>query len=154
RNCRPAVARTLPAVWFLTVSEPEPPRGLLSRTPWGTGGRPLSVISRIPSRRLFMQHRSKLPGLSRWYVLAVVAGLLPPSPRLGLEWPQWLGPNREGVWRETGLAEKSPPGGPKVRWRVPTGTGYSGPAVAEGRVYVMDRQRAKDAEGKPARATR
>src|SRR5262249_50619401 len=50
--------------------------------------------------------------------------------------------------------EKFPPGGPKVRWRVPTGTGYSGPAVAEGRVYVMDRQRAKDAEGKPARATR
>jgi uncharacterized protein (TIGR03067 family) len=58
------------------------------------------------------------------------------------DWPQWLGPRRDGVWRETGLVEKFPPGGPKVLWRVPLAAGYSGPAVADGRVYVMDRRRA------------
>jgi outer membrane protein assembly factor BamB len=55
------------------------------------------------------------------------------------DWPQWLGPQRDGVWRETGILDKFPPGGPKVRWRTPIGAGYTGPAVAEGRVYVMDR---------------
>jgi outer membrane protein assembly factor BamB len=56
------------------------------------------------------------------------------------DWPQWLGPKREGVWRETGIVVKFPSGGPKVLWRTPIGGGYSGPAVAGERVYVMDRQ--------------
>ena len=59
------------------------------------------------------------------------------------DWPQWLGPRRDGVWRETGLVEKLPAEGLKVRWRQKIGGGYSGPAVANGRVYVMDRQLAK-----------
>jgi outer membrane protein assembly factor BamB len=55
------------------------------------------------------------------------------------DWPQWLGPKRDGVWRETGLLDRFPPQGPKVRWRTPIGEGYAGPAVANGRVYVTDR---------------
>ena len=61
------------------------------------------------------------------------------------DWPQWLGPQRDAVWRETGILESFPASGPAVRWRVPIGGGYSGPAVAGGRVYFMDRQLAKDA---------
>src|SRR5881394_2047840 len=57
------------------------------------------------------------------------------------DWPQWLGPERDGIWRETGIVKEFPADGPKVRWRVPVGAGYTGPAVANGRVYVMDRQR-------------
>src|SRR5690349_8558670 len=59
------------------------------------------------------------------------------------DWPQWLGPQRDAVWRETGIVEKFEPGAPKFRWRVPIGGGYSGPAVFKGRVYVMDRLLAK-----------
>ncbi len=59
------------------------------------------------------------------------------------DWPQWLGPERDGVWRETGILEKFPAGGPKVLWRTPIGGGYAGPAVADGRVYVTDRPDAK-----------
>ena len=55
-------------------------------------------------------------------------------------WPQWLGPQRDGVWREKGILEKFPEGGPKPIWRVELGAGYSGPAVAGGRVFVLDRQ--------------
>ncbi|MEW6303769.1 MAG: PQQ-binding-like beta-propeller repeat protein [Verrucomicrobiota bacterium] len=55
------------------------------------------------------------------------------------DWPQWLGPQRDSIWRETGIIEKFPPGGLKPVWRTPIGAGYSGPAVANGRVYVMDR---------------
>lgn len=56
------------------------------------------------------------------------------------DWPQWLGPQRDGVWRETDILETFPQGGPKVRWRVPIGQGYTGPAVVGDRVFVMDRQ--------------
>jgi outer membrane protein assembly factor BamB len=55
------------------------------------------------------------------------------------DWPQWLGPQRDGVWRETGILDKFPKDGPKLRWRTPVGGGYAGPAMADGRVYVMDR---------------
>jgi outer membrane protein assembly factor BamB len=70
------------------------------------------------------------------------------------DWPEWLGPRRDGVWRETGLLDKFPAGGPKVLWRAPLGAGYSGPSVAAGRVYVMDRRRPVGPDGKPLRATR
>jgi outer membrane protein assembly factor BamB len=66
-------------------------------------------------------------------------------PLHGEDWPQWLGPKRDGVWRETGILEKFGADGPKVRWRQKIGGGYSGPAVANGRVYVMDRQLRKGA---------
>ena len=59
---------------------------------------------------------------------------------MGDDWPQWRGPTRDGVWRETGIVDKF--SGPQlpIRWRVRIGSGYSGPTVAEGRVYVTDRQ--------------
>jgi len=56
------------------------------------------------------------------------------------DWPQWLGPRRDGVWRETGLITQFPATGPVIRWRTPIGAGYSGPAVAQGRVYITDRK--------------
>src|SRR5437870_4829282 len=59
------------------------------------------------------------------------------------DWPQWLGPKRDGVWRENGILSKFPQGGPKVRWRTPIGEGYAGPAVANGKVYITDRIRPK-----------
>jgi outer membrane protein assembly factor BamB len=80
------------------------------------------------------------------------AVVVAPPTALATDWPQWLGEDREGVWRETGLLERFPVSGPKVVWRTPLGTGNSGPAVAEGRVYVMDRQPALGADGKPAPA--
>jgi outer membrane protein assembly factor BamB len=54
------------------------------------------------------------------------------------DWPQWRGPNRDGVWNETGILETFPPSGLKVRWRVPVGPGWSSPVVANGRVYLTD----------------
>ena len=56
------------------------------------------------------------------------------------DWPQWLGPQRDSVWRETGIVDTFPADGPPVRWRAKIGGGYTGPAVAKGKVYLMDRQ--------------
>jgi outer membrane protein assembly factor BamB len=55
------------------------------------------------------------------------------------DWPQWLGPQRDAVWRESGILKVFPDTGPKIAWRTPIGSGYAGPAVADGRVYVADR---------------
>jgi len=55
------------------------------------------------------------------------------------EWPQWRGPNRDGVWAETGIVDKFDAPEIKLKWRVPISSGYSGPTVAAGRVYVTDR---------------
>jgi outer membrane protein assembly factor BamB len=56
------------------------------------------------------------------------------------DWPQWRGPTRDGVWRETGLLESFPDDQLPPRWQHPIGSGYSGPTVAAGRVFVSDRQ--------------
>jgi outer membrane protein assembly factor BamB len=61
------------------------------------------------------------------------------SPSFALDWPQWLGPNRDGVWKEEGVLETFPKDGPQVLWKKPIGPGYSGPAVVGDRVFVMDR---------------
>ena len=55
------------------------------------------------------------------------------------DWPQFMGPNRDGVWAETGILKAFPPDGPKVLWRVPVGGGYAGPSVAGGKVFVADK---------------
>lgn len=54
------------------------------------------------------------------------------------DWPQWMGPDRDGRWNETGILDKFPAGGAKILWRTPIAGGYSGPAVAAGKVYVTD----------------
>jgi outer membrane protein assembly factor BamB len=54
------------------------------------------------------------------------------------DWPQWRGPNRDGMWAETGVLASFPPSGLKVRWREPAGPGWSSPVVANGRVYLTD----------------
>lgn len=62
------------------------------------------------------------------------------------EWTQWRGPNRDGVW--SGNIDSSPPpkGVLEVLWRSPIGPGYTGPTVADGRVFVMDRIRRPEQE--------
>ena len=54
------------------------------------------------------------------------------------DWPEWRGQGRRGVWSETGILDAFPDGGLAVAWRVPIGSGYAGPAVAGGRVFVLD----------------
>ena len=55
------------------------------------------------------------------------------------DWPGWRGPRRDGTWNESGIVSSFD--GPVLApsWSVPLGPGYTGPTVASGRVYVMDR---------------
>jgi hypothetical protein len=54
------------------------------------------------------------------------------------DWPQWRGPNRDGICSETGLLKSWPEEGPKILWELTgLGTGYSSVAVVGGRLYTM-----------------
>ena len=77
---------------------------------------------------------------SAWRTRALLgACLLIAAPGAQAEdWPEYRGKGRLGVWRETGILERFPDDGLSVVWRTPINRGYSGPAVADGRVFVSD----------------
>jgi outer membrane protein assembly factor BamB len=54
------------------------------------------------------------------------------------DWPEFRGAGRLGLWNETGIVDRFPEGGLPVLWRTPIKSGYAGPAVANGRVFVTD----------------
>jgi outer membrane protein assembly factor BamB len=56
-----------------------------------------------------------------------------------IDWPQFLGPERNGVYRGPALAEKWAAGGPRVVWQKQVGQGFSGPVVAQGHVILFHR---------------
>jgi outer membrane protein assembly factor BamB len=72
-------------------------------------------------------------------VAAVIGILLVCSTSPADDWPQWRGSSRDGVWQETGITEKFASAVIPLKWKAPISSGYSGPTVAEGRVYVTDR---------------
>jgi outer membrane protein assembly factor BamB len=64
------------------------------------------------------------------FVFALAAG--------AADWPQWRGPNRDGISTETGLLASWPPGGPPVVWKTNgLGEGYSSLAIVNGRIYTQ-----------------
>jgi len=90
-----------------------------------------------------MKHLHLHAGSLLSLLLTMLSGL--PGARAD-EWPQWRGPRRDGVWRETGIVERFKDNALSFRWRAPVGPGYAGPAVAGGRVFLLDRQAARNAE--------
>jgi outer membrane protein assembly factor BamB len=62
-----------------------------------------------------------------------------PISLLAADWPQWRGPNRDGIASGAELPTKWPAEAPTAKWKVVVGGGYSGPAVAGGRVFIMGR---------------
>src|SRR5258707_1918154 len=54
------------------------------------------------------------------------------------DWPQWMGPQRDGVWREKGVAEKFSVDGPPVLSPTMVNTAYCGASVAAGQRFMLD----------------
>ena len=68
-------------------------------------------------------------------IFGVLAGCV--LPLSANDWPEWRGMNRDGVWSETGIVDAMP-NELNVKWRVPINSGFSGAAVADGRVFITD----------------
>jgi outer membrane protein assembly factor BamB len=58
---------------------------------------------------------------------------------LAQDWPQFLGPERNSTSPQMNFLRSWPENGPEVQWTVNVGIGYGGPAVKDGRVYLLDR---------------
>ncbi|HKI03838.1 MAG TPA: PQQ-binding-like beta-propeller repeat protein [Thermoanaerobaculia bacterium] len=56
---------------------------------------------------------------------------------LAADWPQFRGPNRDGISPETAVLKSWPASGPKVLWKVPLGEGYSQVVSAKGRLFTL-----------------
>jgi outer membrane protein assembly factor BamB len=53
------------------------------------------------------------------------------------DWPQWRGPNRDGVSTETGLLKEWPKDGPKLAWKIKVnGSGYSSPTIIGDKLFI------------------
>jgi outer membrane protein assembly factor BamB len=75
---------------------------------------------------------------TRLPALLVAALLACAVPLLAADWPQWRGPDRTGVSKETGLLKEWPKDGPKQLWKNnEVGGGYSTPSVVGDRVYLL-----------------
>ncbi len=71
----------------------------------------------------------------------VLAGAITFAPCAGADdWPQFMGPNRDGISAETGLATSWPEGGPREVWQISVGEGYGSAAIRDGEVYILDRE--------------
>ena len=87
------------------------------------------ILSSSVSRRIVL-------GLVAGCVACAVVAVAAQAP--STDWPQWRGPERNGVSRETGLLPEWPRSGPAVVWSASQlGTGYGSVAVAGSRVFVQ-----------------
>jgi outer membrane protein assembly factor BamB len=73
--------------------------------------------------------------MKRLLVPLVLCAVVLPTP--AADWPNWLGPARNGSSPEKGLLTDWPAAGPKVLWKVPGGDGYSSVAVVGNRAYTL-----------------
>jgi outer membrane protein assembly factor BamB len=80
--------------------------------------------------------------MSLLQLVALALTVSAPAPKVGtepgLDWPQWRGPNRDGVSQETGLLKEWPKDGPKLLWEFDKcGLGYSSFSVVGDTLYTM-----------------
>jgi outer membrane protein assembly factor BamB len=71
-------------------------------------------------------------------ILAFLLSVLISIAAVGGDWPQFRGPDRSNISKETGLYRTWPAQGPKVLWKTPVCEGYAGAAIKDGLVYVND----------------
>jgi outer membrane protein assembly factor BamB len=78
---------------------------------------------------------------ARHWMVVVCGGVLLSASARADDWPQFRGPARDNISKETGLLRKWPEGGPKVLWSVEACQGYAAAAIVAGRVYFEDYNR-------------
>lgn len=84
----------------------------------------------MTSRRQFVHQFAAISG----------ASFLTPGFLRAEDWPNWRGKDNAGVWNESGILTELPRDQVPIRWTSPIGSGYSGPVVSGGRVFVTDKQ--------------
>ena len=101
----------------------------------------------------FMRSKSLLrKAIGRAVALASVASVS--TSMLAGDWPQWRGPNRDGISAEKGWTTRWPEKGPKVLWKAKVDTGMSSCAIVGNRLYTMGFSTESPARAASSRRTR
>src|SRR5689334_3478668 len=135
------VPRRMGETHHATTSSPlQPPLGSRSPLP----ALPPASAERIMSRvNTLLRHAAAIVLLLTGFAFAADPTTKPapstaPAARPGEDWPQFLGPTRNGVY-PGGDVPAWPAGGPKEAWRVDCGAGWAGPVVVDGKVLLFHR---------------
>src|SRR5437762_4469729 len=86
----------------------------------------------------------RAPVICAWLKLVGLFAAVLTSSILASDWPQFLGPTRNGVYGGTALPEAWPKEGPPVVWQKKVGQGFSGPVVASGKLILFHRLEDKE----------
>src|ERR1039458_9926315 len=76
--------------------------------------------------------------------LFLAACFISQAPARAADWPNWRGPDHNGISSETGWVAQWPAGGPKHLWTAPVGTGFSSIAAARGRACTAGNREETD----------
>ncbi len=111
------------------------------------------MLPSVMTRRRFLDRTSRLFAVRSLtapvsLAVAALAALAAPRAVAAVDWPEWRGDERRGVWRDDGILDEFPEDGLRFVWRRPIGVGYGGPAVAGGRVFATDFERAPPNRGR------
>ncbi len=94
--------------------------------------------ARLPTRQA-RPHCGKVVDMPRPAAVALLIGLAVAAPVVATDWPQVLGPQRNGTYSGPPLAEAWGASGPKVVWRKQVGQAFAGPALVQNRVLLFHR---------------
>lgn len=111
---------------------------------WLLTGQPLSINERIPG----MDDRPKMEAKSDTVIIGQFYDTLAKMDAIGKgDWPRFRGFDLDNISKDTTpLAESWDTSGPAIIWRTTLGEGYAGPAVHDGRVYLLDYNERKKAD--------
>ncbi len=94
----------------------------------------------VPMRRLSTADQAFARKAARSTNAPVTVAKLPATVAQGTtrDWPQWRGPNRDGISQESGLLTQLPAEGPPTLWKASgLGGGYASVSVAAGKIFTM-----------------
>ena len=80
----------------------------------------------------------------RWITFSTLLLWFSGCPGHAADWPNWRGPDHNGISAESGWASVWPSAGPKRLWKAAVGTGFASVTVSEGRVFTVGNEDNKD----------
>jgi outer membrane protein assembly factor BamB len=78
--------------------------------------------------------------MNKFFTCAMSIAVLSTTSAFSADWPEFSGPNRDNISKETGINKNWETNPPKEVWAAKIGPGFGGASIADGKVYILDRK--------------